>query len=136
MAAGKAEAGRGMSRKLLIVEDDADIQNYYTFLLADLGLDIRKAFSGEEALDLLDRDGVVDLILLDVVLPGMGGDEFYRILRLERQSSIPVIVCSVDERMSQRVQAVGPVQGIFTKGTQGDELRGIITAALGGGNPP
>lgn len=125
-----------MAKKLLIVEDDGDIQNYYTFLLADLGLDIRKAFSGEEALQLLDRDGAVDLILLDVVLPGMGGDEFYRILRLERQSTIPVVVCSVDERMSQRVQAVGAVQGIFTKGTQGEELRGIITTALGGEDPP
>ena len=120
-----------MTKKLLIVEDDEDIQNYYTFLLADLGLDIRKAFSGEEALELLDMDGAIDLILLDVVLPGMGGDEFYRILRLERQSSIPVIVCSVDERMSQRVQEVGPVQGIFTKGTQGDELRAIMRRALG-----
>jgi len=124
-----------MAKKLLIVEDDGDIQNYYTFLLADLGLDIRKAFSGEEALELLDRDGEIDLILLDVVLPGMGGDEFYRILRLERQSSIPVIVCSVDERMSQRVQAVGAVQGIFTKGTQGEELRGIIAKALEGDGP-
>lgn len=124
-----------MAKKLLIVEDDGDIQNYYTFLLADLGLDIRKAFSGEEALELLDRDGEIDLILLDVVLPGMGGDEFYRILRLERQSSIPVIVCSVDERMSQRVQAVGAVQGIFTKGTQGEELRGIIAKALEGDDP-
>ncbi len=124
-----------MAKKLLIIEDDGDIQNYYTFLFADLDLDIRKAFSGEEALELLDRDGEVDLILLDVVLPGMGGDEFYRLLRLERQSTIPVIVCSVDERMSQRVQAVGPVQGVFTKGTQGEDLRGIIAGALGEESP-
>jgi len=120
-----------MPKKLLIVEDDEDIQNYYTFLLADLDLSILRAMSGEDALRLLDGGDSPDLILLDVVLPGMGGEEFYRILRKERQSEVPVVVCSVDERMSQRVQAVGHVQGIFTKGARGDDLREIIVKALG-----
>ena len=59
-----------MKRKLLIIEDDKDIQNYYTFLFAGLDFDIRPAFSGEEALEFLGREKDVDLILLDVVLPG------------------------------------------------------------------
>lgn len=119
-----------MTRTLLIVEDDVDIQNYYTFLFADLELKIERALSGEDALKLLDEGVHPDLILLDVVLPGMGGEEFFRILREERKDETPVIVCSVDERMSRRVDMVGPVQGIFTKGTEGNELRDIITKAL------
>lgn len=120
-----------MGKRLLIVEDDEDIQNYYTFLLAGLELEIVRAFSGEEALETLARGGApIDLILLDVVLPGMGGEEFYRVLRQERESKIPVVVCSVDERMSQRVQDVGEVQGVFTKGTQGADLRKIIEEVL------
>ena len=121
-----------MAKTLLIVEDDEDIQNYYGFLLGDLGLNIARALSGEEALRMLESGDSPDLILLDVVLPGMGGEEFYRVLRQERNSDIPVIVCSVDERMSQRVQAVGEVQGTFTKGTRGDDLRQIILKALVG----
>jgi CheY-like chemotaxis protein len=119
-----------MGKRLLIVEDDEDIQNYYTFLLAGLELEIIRAFSGEEALETLAGGAEIDLILLDVVLPGMGGDEFYRVLRQERESKIPVVVCSVDERMSQRVQDVGEVQGVFTKGTQGADLRSIIEGVL------
>jgi CheY-like chemotaxis protein len=120
-----------MGKRLLIVEDDEDIQNYYTFLLAGLELEIVRAFSGEEALETLAGEGArIDLILLDVVLPGMGGEEFYRLLRQERESKIPVVVCSVDERMSQRVQDVGEVQGVFTKGTQGADLRKIIEEVL------
>ena len=122
-----------MAKRILIVEDDEDIQNYYTFLLADLGLDLVRAFSGEEALETLVGETGIDLILLDVVLPGMGGEEFYRVLRKEHLSKIPVVVCSVDERMSQRVQDVGEVQGIFTKGTQGSDLRSIIEEVLAKG---
>jgi len=115
-----------MPKKLLIVEDDADIQNYYNFLFVDLDVTLLRAFSGEEALEVLDREKDVDLILLDVVLPGIGGEEFYRLLRMERESDIPVIVCSVDERISHRVQEVAEVQGIYTKGTNGDDLKAII----------
>ena len=119
-----------MSKTLLIVEDDADIQNYYNFLFGDLDLKMLRAFSGEEAVEVLEKEKDIDLILLDVVLPGMGGDEFYRVLRKEKNLDIPVVVCSVDERISQRVQEVAEVQGIFTKGTDGNDLRDIVKHVL------
>jgi CheY-like chemotaxis protein len=119
-----------MSKTLLIVEDDGDIQNYYDFLFGDLDLELKRAFSGEEALTVLDREKDIDLILLDVVLPGMGGEEFYRILRNDLHMTVPVVVCSVDERISQRVQEVAEIQGIFTKGTDGNDLRDIVKNVL------
>ena len=119
-----------MSKTLLIVEDDADIQNYYNFLFSDLDLKMLRAFSGEEALEILDREKAIDLILLDVVLPGIGGEEFYKVLRKDRNMDIPVVVCSVDERISQRVQEVAEVQGVFTKGTNGNDLRDIVKNVL------
>ena len=119
-----------MSKTLLIVEDDADIQNYYNFLFSDLDLKMLRAFSGEEALEILDREKAIDLILLDVVLPGIGGEEFYKVLRKDRNMDIPVVVCSVDERISQRVQEVAEVQGVFTKGTNGNDLRAIVKNVL------
>jgi CheY-like chemotaxis protein len=121
-----------MAKTILIIEDDEDIQNYYSFLLAGLDLKILRALSGEAAVEVVESEGVVDLILLDVVLPGMGGDDFYRILREKLKSPVPVIVCSVDDRMLQRVREVAPVQGVFTKGTQGDDLRKMIVESLGG----
>lgn len=121
-----------MAKTILIIEDDEDIQNYYSFLLAGLDLNMLRALSGEAAIEVVESEDVIDLILLDVVLPGMGGDEFYRILREKLNSAIPVIVCSVDDRMLQRVREVAPVQGVFTKGTQGDDLRKMIVESLGG----
>ena len=121
-----------MTKTILIIEDDEDIQSYYSFLLAGLDLKVLRALSGEAALEVVESEDAVDLILLDVVLPGIGGDDFYRVLREKLKSSIPVIVCSVDDRMLQRVRDVAPVQGVFTKGTQGDDLRKMIVESLGG----
>lgn len=120
-----------MAKTILIIEDDEDIQNYYSFLLAGLDLKILRALSGEAAVEVVEAEDAIDIILLDVVLPGIGGDEFYGILREKLKSSIPVIVCSVDDRMLQRVRDVAPVQGVFTKGTQGDDLRKMIVETLG-----
>lgn len=130
------EGERKVPKTLLIVEDDEDIQNYYGFLLGSLDLNILRAFTGEQALEVVASHPELDLILLDVVLPGMGGEEFFRILREEKGIHTPVVVCSVDERMSRRVQEVGEVQGIFTKGTGGDQLVTIISGVLGPGSQP
>lgn len=119
-----------MTKKMLIVEDDEDIQNYYSFLFAGLDLRIERAFTGEEALECLEKKTDFDLILLDVVLPGIGGEEVFRVLREERKISVPVIVSSVDERMSRRVSEIGEVQGVFTKGTRGEELKELINRVL------
>jgi CheY-like chemotaxis protein len=127
---GRTRREPNVPKTLLIVEDDEDIQNYYGFLFGGLDLRMVRAFSAEEALEKVAAEPELDLILLDVVLPGMGGEEFFRILRKEKGVQTPVIVCSVDERMSQRVQEVGEVQGVFTKGTGGDQLVDIITRAL------
>ena len=122
-----------MLRKILAVDDSALIhQMYKLFLSRYKNCKLVSAMNGLEALDKLGQEEEIDLILLDVVLPGMGGDEFYRILREKLKSSIPVIVCSVDDRMLQRVREVAPVQGVFTKGTQGDDLRKMIVETLGG----
>ena len=70
-----------MAKTILIIEDDEDIQNYYSFLLAGLDLKILRALNGEDAVEVVEAEDAIDIILLDVVLPGIGGDEFYRILR-------------------------------------------------------
>ena len=79
--------GGAMSRMktLLIVEDDTDIQDYYQILLSGLGVRILRAHTGKQGLAFVDAGEDIDLILLDIVLPEMGGEEFFRELRLVRQ---------------------------------------------------
>jgi CheY-like chemotaxis protein len=112
---------------LLIVEDDTDIQDYYQILLAGLDLRTLRALTGREGLAFVDAGEPIDLILLDIVLPEMGGEDFFRALRTDRGLSIPVIVCSVDEKLVDPLRRIAPVQGMFLKGDPGSVLVGMIS---------
>lgn len=118
-------------KTLLIVEDDFDIQDYYQILLAGLPLRTLCAYNGKEGLAFVDAGEPIDLILLDIVLPEMGGEEFFRALRLDRKDLTPVIVCSVDEKLVDPLHQVGPLQGVFMKGDPGSVLVGMIRERLG-----
>jgi CheY-like chemotaxis protein len=117
-------------KTLLIVEDDTDIQDYYQILLEDLGVRMLKACTGREGLAFVDSGEEIDLILLDIVLPEMGGEEFFRALRGERGNRTPVIVCSVDEKLIEPLQRSGEIQGIFLKGDPGSSLVQLIREQL------
>jgi CheY-like chemotaxis protein len=118
-------------KTLLIVEDDTDIQDYYQILLGELPVRTLQAFTGREGLAFIDAGEPIDLILLDIVLPEMGGEEFFRNLRVARKAQTPVIVCSVDEKLIEPLQSIGAVQGIFLKGGPGAVLVQLISEQLG-----
>ena len=64
----------GKSPRVLIVEDDADINRLLYKILKKNGYSPEQAFSGTEA-RLLLQAGVYDLLLLDLMLPGMTGED-------------------------------------------------------------
>jgi len=127
---------RAAVKTLLVVEDDPDIQEYCRLLLAGLGARVVVASDGREALAVIDAGGPVDLILLDVILPGMGGEEFLRELRLRRGLGVPVVVCSVEERLVEPLRRVGEIQGVFRKGDPGSALLALVRARLGSAPGP
>jgi CheY-like chemotaxis protein len=118
-------------KTLLIVEDDTDIQDYYQILFSGLGVRSLSAYTGKQGLDFIDGGEHVDLILLDIVLPEMGGEEFFRELRLVRKNGTGVIVCSVDEKLIEPLRRIGPVQGTFLKGDPGSILVTMVQSQLG-----
>jgi len=118
-------------KTLLIVEDDTDIQDYYRILLSELGLKILSAHTGKQGLAFVDAAEGIDLILLDIVLPEMGGEEFFQELRLVRQNPTSVIVCSVDEKLIEPLHRIGTIQGTFLKGDPGITLVALIKEQLG-----
>jgi DNA-binding response OmpR family regulator len=81
-----------MRRRLLLVEDDRTLRQALSFSLTREGYEVATAADGEAALDAA-RSSRVDLILLDVMLPGMSGVEVLRVLRREGIST-PVIILS------------------------------------------
>jgi DNA-binding response OmpR family regulator len=92
-------------KNILIVDDDADIRRLAGSALKQEGFDVLQADSGENALKIL-RATEVDALILDVMLPGMGGLETLRHIRSDRAlDHVSVIMLSV--RSSELDNVVG-----------------------------
>jgi two-component system response regulator MprA len=105
-----------MNNWILLVEDDKDIQASLLDLLEMEGYEVRAAFDGRQALDLLqDCQQLPSLILLDLMMQGMGGKEF-RALQLQdpRLAQVPVVIMSADGEPASHVADDG-VAGYLRK---------------------
>ena len=81
-----------MKKTILIVEDDEDIQQLVGYNLIKAGFLVEYGDSGEQALETI-KDQMPDLILLDLMLPGMDGTELFRIIRSDSKlNDIPIIM--------------------------------------------
>jgi len=78
-----------MSLTIMAVEDDDRIRTTMRMVLEDEGFDVTEAASAEAALDAFDPR-VVDLVLVDIMLPGMNGFDLCRSLR--RASDVPIVM--------------------------------------------
>lgn len=86
-------------KTILIIDDDIDIGNMLQEALAKEGYDIRRAYSGTEALYVLKSGNTPpDLILLDLMLPGLDGEKL-----LPQIKQIPVIVVSAKVDLENKV---------------------------------
>jgi two-component system, OmpR family, alkaline phosphatase synthesis response regulator PhoP len=81
-----------MRRRLLLVEDEPTLRRALAFNLTREGYEVTSAADGESGLEAARTEGL-DLILLDVMLPGMSGVEVLRVLRREGVTT-PVIILS------------------------------------------
>lgn len=82
-----------MGRKMLIVEDEKPIADILQYHFQKEGFSIACIYNGEEALDLVE-DTQPDIILLDVMLPGLDGIEVCRKLRLKYKMPIIMMTAS------------------------------------------
>jgi len=88
---------------ILIVEDDQDINRLLCKIMTDAGYNCRPAFSGSEAEMLAERYDY-DLILLDLMLPGLTGEEF--ITRIRKRKSMPILGLSAKTSMEDKVSVL------------------------------
>ena len=88
---------------ILVVEDDPDINRLLCKILTDGGYDCRPAFSGSEAV-LWAQQYNYDLVLLDLMLPGLTGEEF--IAQMRQKKTMPIIVLSAKAGVADRVNVL------------------------------
>lgn len=97
------------TRPVLVVDDDPDIRETLRFVLEDAGYPVYLAENGKEALDLLtDVSPPPGLILLDLMMPIMSGDEMLRALKtVHALAAIPVaIVTASGARMPDNASSM------------------------------
>ena len=120
----------GKSPRILIVEDDADINRLLYKILKKNGYAPEQAFSGTEA-RLLLQAGAYDLLLLDLMLPGLTGEELLDYIRRERGLSIPVMILSAKGSRHDRVELLmDGADDYLTKPFEPEEVLARVCAVL------
>ena len=118
---------------VLVVEDDLFLRDILSQKLIKSGFAIEGAGDATEAVAALERTSV-DLILLDLLLPGIGGQEFLKSIKEnEKFKNIPVIVASnldtAEEK--ERVKALGAVDYMIKAQHTPDEIIARVQEVLG-----
>ena len=116
------------NRTILLIDDEPQIRRVLRASLSAQHANVLDVQSGKEALELL-RERTVDLILLDLNMPGMGGLETCRAIR--NGWDVPIIVVSVQESERDKIAALDAGADDFvSKPFSFDELMARIRAAL------
>ena len=89
--------------KILIIEDDQEISKLLSVILKKSGIIAIPAYSGTEGLLQL-QNNTYDLIILDLMLPGISGEEF--ITQIRKESTIPIIVISAKINIEDKVEVL------------------------------
>src|SRR5688500_6116393 len=78
--------------RVLIVDDEEVLRDVLEVVLRREGFDVVLASSGEEALSILDSSEEVDLIVLDIMLPGISGIDTLRAVRISNPTLLVIII--------------------------------------------
>jgi two-component system response regulator RegX3 len=114
--------------RILVVEDEETLAEAISFLLSKEGFDVAVAATGPEAIEIFDKNGA-DLILLDLMLPGLSGTEVCRQIRTK--SSVPIIMLTAkDSEIDKVVGLEIGADDYVTKPYSSRELIARIRAVL------
>ncbi|MFT3784470.1 MAG: response regulator [Nibricoccus sp.] len=112
-----------MTKTVLVVDDYASVRFYHANLLRQAGFKAVDARDGHEALEKI-RQSRIDLILLDLIMPKMSGEEFIRRIRsLPEYANIPLLVISSEAAEDQ----IRPIAG---SGKIGFAIKPIVPGSL------
>lgn len=112
-------------KNILIVEDNVDIHNLISEILEKENYNIFNSYSGTEALLLLEKEKI-DLILLDLMLPGINGEEIIKKIR-----NIPIIVISAKTSYEDKINVLlDGANDYITKPFNAEELLARVKVQL------
>jgi two-component system response regulator ResD len=116
-------------KKILIVDDERQMQTLISFCIKSPNFDVETASSGQEAISFLDEQRF-DLMLLDIMMPGMDGFQVLKILN-KRNISVPVIILSAIGETDPIVEGLNlGAYDYITKPFEPKELVARVNAVL------
>ncbi len=117
--------------RILLVDDDSAVRAVTAEALRDLGYDVIEAGSGAAALDLFERSGV-DLMIVDLAMPGMSGAELASRVRAKRPDMPMLFVTGfADRSMLDDVSEAEVVGKPFAPGELADKARAALLRGAG-----
>lgn len=91
--------------RILAVDDEPDLRALLRILLQSKGFQVEEAASGEEAVTMVAHRPAYDLVIMDIMMPGMDGVEACR--RIRETSSVPMLFLTARGRLEDKQQAYG-----------------------------
>ncbi|MCB9284487.1 MAG: response regulator [Lewinellaceae bacterium] len=123
--------GQKKPAKILLVDDEPNILVPIEFLMLQQGYEVRKAFSGQEALDTLS-EFKPDVVVLDVMMPGMDGFEVARKIRkLSALRNTRILFLTAKGAEEDRMKGYSTGGEVYmTKPFDNDQLVQVISEVL------
>lgn len=115
--------------RILVVEDDIDINNLLKELLSGEGYQVQGSFSGTEAMLWLEKEQF-DLVILDLMLPGITGEEVLERIKEKNIDTTVIAVSAKDDSKSKIHMLRGGADDYITKPFDTDELLARVEVAL------
>lgn len=124
-----------MAEKVLIADDDKDARFLWKVVAREQGMEVIEVGNGRDAVETVENDAEITLVVLDVMMPLMNGYKVLQQIRVsERTKTLPVII-STANRTTQSLGEVSVDEFTFfvNKASGIDNMRRGILRALGRG---
>lgn len=125
------------SKKILLVEDEDFIRDLYARQLAKAGFEVKQAVDGQSGLDMLKAESF-DLLLLDIMLPGMNGLQLLRTFKTQNPNSQMVTILLTNlgqEAVIKEGFELGAQAYLIKASYTPDQVVNEVKHALFGGQP-
>ena len=120
---------------ILVADDEDDVRAMVRAMLESFGYRVLEARDGREAVDLYrERSGEIDLVLLDMMMPGMTGEEAFAEIRRISPSARAVLASGYPDRRGAGDMAASGFSGYLQKPFRRRELGQMLSEALGNGS--
>lgn len=119
-----------MKQRILVVEDDSMIRRLIKINLEKNGYDVVEAADGEEAKEVFMAAHPC-LVILDLMLPKVSGEEFFQWIRAQERNEVSVIMLSARSRVTDKIEGLKMgADDYITKPFEPDELTAHVEAVL------